>query len=276
MHFISKIEKMPSSLKIVALAMMDILIVMLGYYFALIFEEVRFDLFNSPIRNTLILTSGIYISLLYIFGIYKKIIKYSGTNDYLMIGGMAIISAALVALIKPLVIPRTLEINVITLACIFAGIMSIVERVLFRTISYALANENSFNKKRVLIVGAGQATSQIIKTIQMSASNEYSIIGIIDDDPNKKNFSMHGIKILGDRNIIPQICENEGIDLILFSINNIKPQEKNKILKICDSTNVKVKIVQPLEQVITGKNLNDSLRDVEVEDLLRKRACSLR
>lgn len=29
-----------------------------------------------------------------------------------------------------------------------------------------------------------------------------------------------------------------------------------------------MKIVEPLEQVITGRNLNDSLRDVEVEDLL--------
>jgi FlaA1/EpsC-like NDP-sugar epimerase len=186
-----------------------------------------------------------------------------------MIGGMAIISAALLALIKPLVRPRTLDVEIIALACIFAGIMSIGVRVILRAISYSLASNNTANKKRVLIVGAGQATSQVIKTIQMSASTEYSIIGIIDDDPNKKNFSMHGIKILGNREIISEVCEAEKVDLILFSINNIKPQEKNKILKICDSTNVKVKIVQPLEQAITGSNLNDSLRDVEVEDLLR-------
>lgn len=272
MHFLSKIEKLPNSLKIVALAIIDILLVMIGYYFALVFEEVKFDLFEPPIRNTIIATSGIYIALLYIFGVYKKIIKYSGTNDYLMIGGMAIISAALLSLIKPLVIPRTLEVNVITLACIFAGILSIAVRVIFRTISYTLASENNANKKRVLIIGAGQSTSQIIRTIQMGSANEYSIVGIIDDDPNKRNFSMHGIKILGDRNIIPTICEEENIDLILFSINNIKPQEKNRILKICDSTNAKVKIVQPLDQVIAGKSINDSLRDVEVEDLLRKRA----
>ena len=65
------------------------------------------------------------------------------------------------------------------------------------------------------------------------------------------------------------------MDLILFSINNIKPQEKNKILKICDSTNAKVKIVQPIEQFIAGKNINDSLRDVEVEDLLGREPVTL-
>lgn len=268
MHIILKIQKMPSSIKVIVLAVLDILAVFLGYYLALFFEKMEFDLFNSPIRNTIIATAGIYVVLLYIFGIYKKIIKYSGSNDYIMLGGMAIFSAAILSLIKPLVIPRTLDVNIIALACILAGIISIAYRVLFRTISYAVATENTANKKRVLIIGAGQATSQVIKTIQLSASNEYTIVGIIDDDPNKKNFSMHGVKILGDRNIIPDVCEEENVDLILFSINNIRPQEKNKILKICDSTNAKVKIVEPLEQVITGRNLNDSLRDVEVEDLL--------
>lgn len=268
MYFMQKIQKMPSSIKIIALAIFDIIAVIIGFYFALFFEEMEFDLFESPIRNTIIATSGIYIVLLYIFGVYKKMIKYSGANDYVLIGGMAIISAGLISLIKPLVIPRTLDVNIITLACIFAGIISVAYRVLFRTILYAVASEANANKKKVLIIGAGQATSQIIKTIQMSASNEYVVVGIIDDDPNKKNFSMHGIKILGNRNIIPTICEEENIDLILFSINNIKPQEKNKILKICDSTNVKVKIVEPLENAITGKNFDASLRDVEVEDLL--------
>lgn len=268
MHIILKIQKMPSSIKVIVLAVLDILAVFLGYYLALFFEKMEFDLFNSPIRNTIIATAGIYVVLLYIFGIYKKIIKYSGSNDYIMLGGMAIFSAAILSLIKPLVIPRTLDVNIIALACILAGIISIAYRVLFRTISYAVVTENTANKKRVLIIGAGQATSQVIKTIQLSASNEYTIVGIIDDDPNKKNFSMHGVKILGDRNIISDVCEEENVDLILFSINNIRPQEKNKILKICDSTNAKVKIVEPLEQVITGRNLNDSLRDVEVEDLL--------
>ena len=235
------------------------------------FEGIKFDVFDSPLQNTIIVTSGIYIVLLYILGVYKKIIKYSGTNDYLTIGGAAIVASAMVSLMKPYVVFRILEMNIVILASVFAGILSIVLRVLFRTISYAVASTGNENKKRVLIIGAGSATSQVIKTIQLGSSSEYAIVGIIDDDLNKRNFSMHGVKILGDRHLIPEICESENVDLILFSIKNIKPQEKNRILKICDSTKAKVKIVQPLDKVIAGKSINDSLRDVEVEDLLRKR-----
>lgn len=176
MHLISKLEKLPSSLKLVVLVIVDILTVIIGYYFALLFEGMKFDVLDSPLQNTIIVTSGIYIVFLYLLGVYKKIIKYSGANDYITIGGASIVTAAMVALMKPYVVFRVLEINIVVLASIFAGIMSIVLRVLFRTISYTVALTSNENKQKVLIIGAGGATSQVIKTIQSSKANEYSIV----------------------------------------------------------------------------------------------------
>ena len=152
MHFISKIEKLPSSVKVILLAIADILIVILGYCFALAFEGIKFDVLDSPLQNTIIMTSGIYIGLLYVLGVYKKIIKYSGTNDYLTIAGAAIITASLLSLMKPYVVFRLLEMNIVVLASLFAGIMSIVFRVLLRTISYTIASENNANKHWVEVM----------------------------------------------------------------------------------------------------------------------------
>ncbi len=268
MRFISKVERMPGSVKLAFLVCLDAILVILGYRLAIWFEGIPFDILDSPLQNTILLTILIDISLLSFTGTYKTIIKYSGTKDYLRIFGTSIVTAAMISLVKPYLVFRMIELNIVILACVFAAIMSISMRVLFRTISYTSMIESNKDKKRVLIIGAGSSTSQIIKAIQGSSQNDYSIIGIIDDDVNKKNLSMHGIKIIGGRELIPEVCENESVDLILFSINNINQQEKNKILKICDATNAKVKIVEPLEQMITKQNLNDSLRDVEVEDLL--------
>ena len=275
MSFISKCEKLPSSIKMFLLITLDAVLVFTGYLFALWFEGEVFDLFDSPLQNTVIVTLGVYIGLLIISGTYKTLVKYSGTKDYMIIGAISIITSAFVSLVKTYVIFRMVELNTVVLACVFAGILTIVSRVLLRTICYFSSMESNQNKQRVLIIGAGQATSQIIKTIQTSVQNEYTIVGIIDDDVNKKNYSMHGVKILGGRELIQEVCDEENIDLILFSINNIKPQEKNKILKICDLTKAKVKIVEPLDKMITKQNLNDSLRDVQVEDLLGREPVAL-
>lgn len=268
MSIISKFENLPTNLKTFLLTIMDAIIVVISYIIAISYEGIKFTFTDAATQNTILAVLVMYLLALHITGAYKGIIKYSGTKDYLLIGIDSLVVATIFCTAKQYVIFFTLESNIVILAAIFIAVFSITARVLMRTLIYTIASASNHNKQRLLIIGAGQSTSQIIRTLQTSLASEYSIIGIIDDDPQKKNRQIYGVKIIGNRDDIASICEQENIDMIFFSIENIKPKEKNKILKICDQTNAKVKIVLPMSQVISGKNLNDALRDVELEDLL--------
>lgn len=275
MKIVSMFEKLPANLKTFFLNVMDLLIVFVSYFIAVKFEDMTFSLKDAAIQNTILSIMIMYIFALNIVGVYKGIIKYTSTKDYLTVGAVAIVVATLFCTAKEYVKFFTLESNVILLAAILMAVFSITLRVFIRSFIYAMSSRGNNAKKRLLIIGAGQSTSQVIKTLQTTLAHEYSIIGIIDDNPQKLNRVMYGIKIIGNRDDIISICENEKIDVIFFSIDNIKPKEKNKILKICDKTNAKVKIVLPLNQIISGKNINDALRDVEVEDLLGREPIEL-
>ena len=275
MKIITMFEKLPTNLKTFLMNVMDALIVFVSFYFAIKFEGIDFSLKDAAIQNTTIAIAIMYLFALNIIGVYKGIIKYSSTKDYLTVGGIALVVATIFCTAKEFVIFFTLETNVILLAAILMAVISISMRVFLRTFIYAMAASGKSTKKRLLIIGAGQSTSQVIKTLQTTLAHEYSIVGIIDDNPQKLNRVMYGIKIIGNRDDIMSVCEKEKIDVIFFSIDNIKPKEKNKILKICDKTNAKVKIVLPLNQIISGKNINDALRDVEVEDLLGREPIEL-
>lgn len=275
MSIISKFERMPSNLKTFFLNVIDVFVVVISYYFALGFEGVKFSLGDSALQNTLLAIMVIYVASLHLVGIYKGIIKYSSTKDYLTIAGISIVVATVFCTAKQFVIFLTLETNVVILAAIFMAVLSITARVLIRTFIYTAASVGGAHKKRLLIIGAGQSTSQIIKNIQTTMASEYTIVGIIDDNPQKLNRVMYGVKILGDRDDIVYICEKENVDVIFFSIENIKPKEKNKILRICDSTKAKVKIVLPMNQIISGTDFNNNIRDVEVEDLLGREPVKL-
>lgn len=268
MKIIAMFEKMPANLRTFLLYVMDLIVVVASYYLAVNFEGMKFSLGDAAIQNTVIAIMIMYLFSLSAVGVYKGIIKYSSTKDYLTIGVVSLIVATVFCTIKQYVIFFTLETNVILLAAILIAVLSITLRVLLRSLIYAMASGRTSSRKRLLIIGAGQSTSQVIKTLQTTLASEYTIVGIIDDNPQKLNRVMYGVKIIGDRDDIISICETENIDVIFFSIDNIKPKEKNKILKICDQTNAKVKIVLPLDQIISGKNFNDAIRDVEVEDLL--------
>ena len=269
MKIISKFENLPNNTKTLLLTLMDGLIVILSFYIAIAFEEdMKFSFKDSAIQNTMISILVMYLISLHVVGIYKGMIKYSGTKDYIIIGGTSIIVAAVFCTAKEYFRFFTLETNIILLAAMFTAVLSVVMRVFLRGLEYTARSMSSRSKQRLLIVGAGQSTSQIIKTIQTTLASDYAIIGLIDDDPEKFNRMMYGVKVIGDRNDIVSICEEKNIDVIFFSIANIKPKEKNKILRICDKTNAKVKMVLPLDQIISEKNISKAIRDVEVEDLL--------
>ena len=274
MSFISKIEKLPTNLKTFILYVVDALAVLMSFYIVMALEGMPFSLSDHPTRNTIFPIMLMYIIAFSLIGVYKGIIKYTSAKDYIFIGGTSLVISMVFCTAKQYVVPRTLEANVIILAAVFAAIISISFRVFVRMFWYAVAGIGN-NKQRLLIIGAGQSTSQVIKTLQTTLAAQYHIVGIIDDDPSKQKRMMFGIKILGTRDDIARICEEEKIDVIFFSIDNIKPKEKNKILKICDKTNAKVKIVLPLAQIISGKDFNDAIRDVEVEDLLGREPISL-
>ena len=275
MRIISKIENLPANVKTLIICLMDILVVLIAYFIAIVFEDMTFTIKDPAIQNTLISILIMYILSLHIMGVYKGIVKYSSVKDYLLIGATSIVVATIFCTAKEFVKFMTLDTNVILLAAILTGVGSVTVRVLIRSLIYTIASAGSSNKQRLLIIGAGQSTSQIIKNIQTSMASEYTIVGIIDDDPQKLNRMMYGVKIIGDRDDITRICEEEKIDVIFFSIENIKPKEKNKILKICDQTNAKVKMVLPLDQIISGQDFRNALRDVELEDLLGREPVAL-
>ncbi len=275
MRIISKIENLPNNLKTILLCTIDAIIVFVSYYFAIAFEDITFSLKDPAIQNTLLFIIIMYLVGLNIVGVYKGMVKYSSTKEYLKIAETSLICVALFCTAKEFVKFKTLDTNINILAGLIMAVLSISARVIMRAILLKEVSYINSTKQKLLIIGAGAETSQIIKTLQTTLANEYSIVGIIDDNPNKLNRYMYGIRIIGDRNDIVEICERENVDVIFFSIDNIKPKEKNKILKICDATNAKVKIVLPLNQIISGKNFNDAIRDVEVEDLLGREPIAL-
>ena len=127
---------------------------------------------------------------------------------------------------------------------------------------------NSTNKKNLLIIGGGAATRDIIKITKTNMQNNYNIVGIIDDDKTKINYAISGVRILGDRHKIKEICRSYSVDVIFFSISSIGNKDKKEILNICQETGAKLRILPSTADIIKNKNIMQNMRDVEIEDLL--------
>ncbi len=129
---------------------------------------------------------------------------------------------------------------------------------------------NDSQGKRMLVVGAGDAAILMLNELSRSQGNEYIPICMVDDDREKIGRRVCGVKILGSTYEIPEICEKNNIEVILFAIANVPLRDKKRILDVCARTNLEVKIVPNIYQLIEGANISiaDQMRQVEVEDLL--------
>ena len=255
------------------LYIIDIMIINISYIisaFLLVNNHIEKLQYVQLLYNTVVLSLFVYLVTFNILDVYRNITRFENGIDYIKYIGLSIFSGAIVILIKFLFKAPLMGYKEI----VFATILIAVAIVSYRVIIRFLLNEiNPIEKarterKNLLIIGAGEAANEIIKTVKNTMKGYYNIVGLIDDNPNKMNYAISGIKILGTRDDIAEICKQYKVDVIFFSISNIDNKNKKEILNICQETGVKIRVLPSVADIIKNKSLLQNLRDVEIEDLL--------
>lgn len=122
---------------------------------------------------------------------------------------------------------------------------------------------------RTLIVGAGESGQALAWRLNHRAGDrQQDVIGFIDDDPQKRGMLVEGIPVLGTRTDIPQVVEANKIELIAVAIHNISNVGFRDILRYCEGTNARIKIVPDVLSQLRATGQAVPLRDVQPEDLL--------
>ena len=257
----------------VILLLIDILIIFMSYFIVSFLTTDNKDFLTSQnvalIRNTIAISIVVYQTFFNLFAIYRNITRYENGKDYLVYVGLSGLSTAVIIALRFMIRLPLLDYKQIILSMLVISIGVIAYRILIRMfLNIENRSEDSNNKKNLLIIGAGDAARDIIKTIKTKLRNEYNIVGIIDDNENKISYLISGVKILGDRYKIVDICKKEKVDTIFFSIANISNKDKKDIIELCQETGAKVRILPGTQELIKGKTIIQNLRNVEIEDLL--------
>jgi len=134
--------------------------------------------------------------------------------------------------------------------------------------------------KRTLIVGAGQACNTILTEI-LNAKNSpyendkvsaaYDPVCIVDDNRELIGREIHGVRVVGMTYEIPSIVAEYHIEQILFAIPSCEEESRKRILGICSSSNVPVKVIPFIGNLIFDEGrtkLVHQARDIKIEDLL--------
>lgn len=105
--------------------------------------------------------------------------------------------------------------------------------------------------ERVLIVGAGDAGCFAAWLLRNSdLAQAFSIIGMVDDAPQKQGVRINGLRVLGNAADIPEIVRKHDIGLVLYAIANIDQEEQQQILDLCHQTPAHLVLVTDILRTI--------------------------
>lgn len=234
--------------------------------------------------NTFWIITGIKIVLFYLLGMYRQLWRYASMNELVFVivvvtaanAGVALcfyVAPSLVFLAERNVLPRSIYVLTWLLDILFIGGIRFAYRVYRQFILHDSRHRKL--KKRALIIGAGDAGNIVIKELLSHENSNTVPVAVIDDDLMKQGRKILGVPVVGTRTDIVEVIKEKKIDEIIIAIPSMTYQERREIINICKETNLPMKMLPGVYELIEGKVGISHIRPVQIEDLLGRDPVSL-
>jgi FlaA1/EpsC-like NDP-sugar epimerase len=223
--------------------------------------------------DTVLIVVAIKLLVFVLFGFYNRWWRYVSTRDMWGAARGVTVACAVADLVvyfahpvKGFPLPRSVAVlDWLLLLAFIAGTRLIARSLIERPGAASLIARG----KEVIIVGAGDAAQLVIREMLKAPGLGYTPIGLIDDDPRKKNLRLHGIRVLGTTGDLPHILGDNPPDEVLIAIPSASGETRRRVVEIARDAHVPVKTLPGLYELIAGDlNLAGQIRPVQVQDVL--------
>jgi FlaA1/EpsC-like NDP-sugar epimerase len=250
-------------------------LIALAWYLAF---TLRFDqgvprYYDTLFRRTILIVVAIKLVVFVLFRFYDRWWRYVSIRDmWSAVRGVtaaSLVASLTVYFFSPVAqvrLPRSVAVmDWLLLLGLIAGTRLLARSVIERPGTGRLVARG----KEVLVVGAGDAGQLTIREMQRNRQLGYTPIGLIDDDPRKKNLRIHGVRVLGTTEELAHILRDNRPDEVLIAIPSASGEARQRIVTVTRENNVPVKTLPGLYELISGEtDLATQIRPVQVEDVL--------
>lgn len=129
--------------------------------------------------------------------------------------------------------------------------------------------------KRVLIAGAGEAGTMIAREMLRHPETKMNPVGFLDDDQSKQMQRFLGLHVLGGTREVSEIISRYEIDVLLIAMPSESGECIRQIIDAARGADVEYKTIPALYELLSGRVTINQVRDVNVEDLLRREPIQL-
>lgn len=256
----------------VPLAFLDLAIVVPAYLGPLV---LRFDghipgRYWSGFWRFVPVAALLHLLMNYFFGLYGQMWRYASVQEARRAVLAGVTAGALVIVAGELWAgSRPIPLSVMILGALVSLMSFGAVRFQYRLFAFRRRSATGTTRRvRVLLVGAGDAGSMILKDILGNRSLGLDPVGIVDDDPRKRGLSLHGISVLGNRAAIPPLVFRLRVEQVLLAVPSATGEVVRDVAALCEEANVTLRVLPSVRDVVGGKITARDIRDLRIEDIL--------
>ena len=207
------------------------------------------------------------------FHLYNRLWSLASVKELLIIG-YAVTTSVIAASIMQFVIKQDIYFRVMAVTWLLHILLIGGSRFLLRVAHDWSTHKPAVDVKRVLIVGAGEAGTMLLRSLKRNPS-EYRVVAIVDDDLNKQQLKLLDVNVCGTTKDIPYLVQTKGIQEIILAIPSLSKKEIREIYNRLGETKATIKIMPKIEDVMTGKVSVNDMQEIKIEDLLGREEVQL-
>jgi len=269
-------------IRIIFFLLFDAIFIALSVYFAFLlrFEGQIPSRYFLNIGGIIFLASLITLPIFYFLKLYSFSWAYVSTEELISLAkgtslGFLLLAASFFILRGLPVFtgfPRSTLFITYFFIFIFCGGIRFSKRFYLQIVR----TQTKENKERTLIVGAGDAGEQLLRSIMASKESHYFPVGFIDDNPAKQGIVIHGLRVLGKLSDISRLTRRERIKNLIIALPSAGSRAIGEAVERGRKAGLrKIKIVPPLSELIGGEADLGNLREVRIADLLGREAVAM-
>jgi FlaA1/EpsC-like NDP-sugar epimerase len=206
-------------------------------------------------------------------GLYRGVWRFASIPDLrriVLAVGLSALAVATAFLMLRLTIPRSvLVLNPILLLMFMGGSL-----FFYRAWKeHRLYHLTQFRGEPVLVLGAGESGVSLLKSL--TRSNDWRVVGFLDDSPDLQGLHLYGVQVLGPIASLPVHAKSMGVNHAIVAMPSATHEARYHAVSTANSAGLTVMTVPSFEDLISGKVSVSQIRPVEVEDLLGREPVSL-
>ena len=259
------------------LLVVDTGLIVLAYFAAhwLRFDQIPPD-FQATLNKTLLPLVCIKLVCFGLCGLYQGMWRYTSFGDVVGIVGANVLATAIFATYLGFSyqferISRAVVImDFILCATFICACRGAIRMYYLPQFSWQDFFRAKSNRKRVLVIGAGDSGAQLLREIgQSKDASGYQVVGLVDDDRKKQGLRIHGTPVLGTTLQLEQVIQTCGAEEIFIAISRISAEEMKRIAHSCSATSLPFKVIPAfVERVLHGGDQVTEVRELRFDDLL--------